>query len=114
MPDARKSMRKREEKRTAQASFSGKLPPRKPKNIDVRQREYLTKNQGQARTNPPPCPNIMGCEEARRGPSQWEHLTTHLRPASQEVFDGHEGLFAAKVKSGEPFFLRLSKYLTSL
>jgi hypothetical protein len=41
-------------------------------------------------------------------------LTTHLRPASQEVFDGHEGLFAAKVKSGEPFFLRLSKYLTSL
>jgi hypothetical protein len=40
--------------------------------------------------------------------------TTHLRPSSQEVFDGHEGLFAAQVKSGEPFFLRLSKYLTSL
>jgi hypothetical protein len=40
--------------------------------------------------------------------------TTYLRPSSQEVFDGHEGLFAAEVKSGEPFFLRLSKYLTSL
>ena len=41
-------------------------------------------------------------------------VATHLRPSSQEVFDGHEGLLAAKVKSGEPFFLRLSKYLTSL
>src|SRR5262245_21896048 len=40
--------------------------------------------------------------------------TTHLRPLSQEVFDGHEGLVAAKAKSGEPFLLRLSKYLTSL
>ena len=79
MPDVRKSMRKREGKRTAQASFSGKLPPRKPKNIDMRQREYLTKNQGQARTNPAPCLNTMGCEEARRGPSQWEHLTTACR-----------------------------------
>jgi hypothetical protein len=35
--------------------------------------------------------------------------TTHLRSASQEVCDGHEGVFAAKAKSGDPFFLRLSK-----
>lgn len=40
-------------------------------------------------------------------------LTTHLRPTSQEVFAGHEGLFAAQAKSGEPFFLRLSEYLPS-
>jgi hypothetical protein len=42
------------------------------------------------------------------------HPTTHLRSSSQEVFDGHEGLFAAKANNGERFFLRLSKYLTSL
>jgi hypothetical protein len=33
---------------------------------------------------------------------------------SQEVFAGHEGLFAAQAKSGETFLLRLSKYLPSL
>jgi len=47
-------------------------------------------------------------------PCQIPRRTTHLRPSSQEVFDGHEGLFAAKARSGEPFRLRLSKYLTSL
>jgi hypothetical protein len=41
-------------------------------------------------------------------------ITTHLRSSSQEGFDGHEGLFAAKARSGERFFLRLSKYFTSL
>ena len=40
--------------------------------------------------------------------SSYEGLTIHLRASSQEVFDGHEGLFAAKAKSGEPFLLRLS------
>ena len=40
--------------------------------------------------------------------------TTHLRSSSQEVCDGHEGLFAAKANNGERFFLRLSTYLTAL
>jgi hypothetical protein len=40
--------------------------------------------------------------------------TSHLRSASQEVFDGHEGGFAAKVNRGEAFVLRLSTYLTLL
>ena len=53
-------------------------------------------------------------ELGESGPCPVPGLTTHLRPSSQEVFDGHEGLFAAKAKSGEPFFLRLSKYLTAL
>ena len=41
-------------------------------------------------------------------------IITHLRSSNQEGFDGHEGLFAAKARSGERFFLRLSKYFTSL
>jgi hypothetical protein len=52
--------------------------------------------------------------EAAAAPARPQHLTTHLRSSSQEVFDGHEGLFAAKANNGERFFLRLSKYLTSL
>jgi type 1 fimbriae regulatory protein FimB/type 1 fimbriae regulatory protein FimE len=31
--------------RRRQASFSGKLPPRKPKNVDVRPREYLSEEE---------------------------------------------------------------------
>jgi hypothetical protein len=47
-------------------------------------------------------------------PCQIPRRTTHLRPTSQEVYDVHEGLFAAKAHRGELFFLKLSKYLTSL
>jgi hypothetical protein len=60
----------------------------------------------------------MGIRENNHGISGevWgcSSRTTHLRSSSQEVFDGHEGLFAAKANNGERFFLRLSKYLTSL
>jgi hypothetical protein len=34
-------------RRPRQASFSGKSPPRKPKNDDVRPREYLTEDEVQ-------------------------------------------------------------------
>jgi hypothetical protein len=54
--------------------------------------------------------NTLPSEARWSSPSR----TTHLRSASQEVLDCHDGLFAAKAKSGEPFFLRLSKSLTSL
>jgi hypothetical protein len=55
----------------------------------------------------------VGLETPMSSPSS-SGRTTHLRSSSQEVFDCHEGLFAAKARSGELFFLRLSKYLTSL
>jgi len=45
MPRVRKSMLKSGSKKKAQASFSGKLPPRKLKNVDVRPREYLTETE---------------------------------------------------------------------
>jgi hypothetical protein len=47
----------------AQAAFSGKLPSRKPKNIDMCQREYLTNNRWQTRTNPCPAQTLR---DARR------------------------------------------------
>jgi type 1 fimbriae regulatory protein FimE len=48
MPLRRTTRRKRDRPQGAQASFSGKLPafpPRKPKNADVRPREYLTETE---------------------------------------------------------------------
>jgi hypothetical protein len=39
-------MKKHEGERMAQAAFSGKLPSRKPKNIDMCQREYLSPTTG--------------------------------------------------------------------
>jgi hypothetical protein len=50
----------------------------------------------------------------RRGVGGITSRTTHLRSSSQEVFHCYEGLFAAKARSGELFFLRLSQYFTSL
>jgi putative tryptophan/tyrosine transport system substrate-binding protein len=49
-----------------------------------------------------------------RSPWGTPSRTTHLRSSSQEECDVHEGLFAAKANSGERFFRKLSKYLTSL
>src|SRR6266478_1719612 len=48
MPMLRTTRKKRARNQVAQASFSGKLqtlPPRKPKNADVRPREYLTETE---------------------------------------------------------------------
>ena len=54
------------------------------------------------------------CEASAQSPSHILRPTTHLRSSSQEVFDCHEGLFAAKARSGACFFLRLSQYCTAL